>query len=571
MKAGSLHIAFTFASFIGIANVTAQPDLGAYKVDRNVVYGMYSGLALLLDVYYPEKSNGYGIVHISGSGWARPLSLDAPMLNHQVHVKLEGKALLDAGYTLFSLNHRATPRYTYPAAIDDVQRAVRFIRYHAKKYGIVADRIGAIGGSSGGHLVSMLGVLNGEGDPSDPSMINRESAKVQCIVTRAAPSRLVEGLGSTFLGIKSNMLRDTQSIEYHRALQASPTTHLTADDPPFLFLHGDQDEIVPLHHSEMMHEKNKALGIPSKLVVIEGAGHGPGFPGATDLPDLDGERVKWFDKHLKKTELEIIRGLTYKSVEGNELQLDLYLPKTGHSKPLVVWVHGGAWRKGSRSTHPAHPLLTDAGFAVASISYRLSYQAIFPAQIEDCKAAIRWLRAHSAKYGIDRNRIGAWGSSAGGHLVVLLGTTGNIREFEIGDHLNQSSQVQAVCDWYGPTDFLQMDAHAYPGSTFLHDAEKSPESELIGGPIQKNKKAARLANPITYISADDAPMLIMHGDQDKLVPVHQSQLLFKALQNSGVEADFHVIKGVGHGGKEFNTFENKQRVLNFFKDKLGLD
>lgn len=279
----------------------AQPDLPAIKVDRNVVYGMYSGLALLLDVYYPGNPNGYGIVHISGSGWARPLGLDAKMLNHQGHVELEGAALVAAGYTVFSVNHRATPRFTYPAAVEDVQRAVRFIRFHADKYGIRADRLGAVGGSSGGHLVSMLGVLDGEGSADDESLINRESAKVQCVVARAAPTSFYDGgIGFSFLGIGNSALKNESSQEAQLAREASPITHVTKDDPAFLFLHGDQDQIVPYSMSVQMDAALQELGITSKIVRVEGAGHGPDFPGATSEIDLNQERVQWLDMYLKE-------------------------------------------------------------------------------------------------------------------------------------------------------------------------------------------------------------------------------------------------------------------------------
>ena len=279
----------------------AQPDLSASRVDRNVVYGMYSGLALLLDVYYPENSNGYGVIHISGSGWARPLGLDAKMLNHQSHVTIEGKALVEAGYTVFSVNHRATPRFTYPAAVEDVQRAVRFIRFHADKYGIRSDRIGAVGGSSGGHLVAMLGALDGLGNPDDESLINRLSAKVQCVVARAAPTEFYDGgIGSSFLGTGRNGLSDVTSIEGRLAAEASPLTHVSEDDPPFLFLHGDQDDIVPFVMSEKMDEALRENGVHTKLIRVVGAGHGPSFPGATSNIDLNFERVSWLNTHLKE-------------------------------------------------------------------------------------------------------------------------------------------------------------------------------------------------------------------------------------------------------------------------------
>jgi acetyl esterase/lipase len=188
-----------------------------------------------------------------------------------------------------------------------------------------------------------------------------------------------------------------------------------------------------------------------------------------------------------------------------------------------------------------------AGYAIASINYRLSQHALFPAQIEDCKAAVRWLRAHAAQYGLDAARFGAWGPSAGGHLVAMLGTTGNVAELDVGEHLEASSRVQAVVDYFGPTDFLQMDAHRMPKGK-VHDAADSPESELVGGPIQENADRVAAANPITYVSPDAPPFLIVHGELDPLVPHHQSELLVAALKRAGVPVTFYTVVGAGHGG-----------------------
>ena len=177
---------------LGLAGpVNAEPS-----VERNVVFGMYSGLALLMDVYRPENPNGYGIVFISGSGWTRGLGYDATPLKESGQEELYALPLAAAGYTVFGINHRAAPRFRHPAHLEDAQRAVRFVRHHAAEYGIDPDRIGAMGGSSGGHLVSFLGVLDGDGVPMDPSPINRESAKVQAVVTRAAPVDLALSSGN---------------------------------------------------------------------------------------------------------------------------------------------------------------------------------------------------------------------------------------------------------------------------------------------------------------------------------------------------------------------------------------
>ena len=256
-----------------------------------------------------------------------------------------------------------------------------------------------------------------------------------------------------------------------------------------------------------------------------------------------------------------LRDVAYVTNGHERQKLDLYLPATGTNLPLVVWVHGGAWRAGSKQECPALPFLAD-GFAVASVGYRLSQHAVFPAQIEDCKAAIRWLRAHAREHGIDPDRIGVWGSSAGGHLVALLGTAGEMKDFDRGENLGVSSRVQAVCDWFGPTDFTQMSK--FP-SDLKHDAADSPESQLIGGPVQENKEKAARANPITYVSKNAPPFLIMHGDQDRSVPLNQSELLAEALTKAGVDVTFQVVKGAGHG---FGGPENVARARDFFIRQL---
>lgn len=275
--------------------LAAQPELNAAKVDRNVVFGMYSGLALLMDVYYPENPNGCGIIQISGSSWTRGLSLDAGMLNHMRHVKLEGEMFVESGYTLFSVNHRAVPRFVYPAAIEDVQRAVRFIRYHADKYGINPDKIGAIGGSSGGHLVCMLGVLDGNEILEDDTPVNRMSAKVQCVIARAATTNFLGGdIGESFLGAQA---RDKPStIEYKRAYQASPINHVSTDDPPFLLIHGDQDPVVPYVLSKNMYNKLIEMKVKANLITVEGGVHGPGV---LNSPEVREKMIKWMDLHLK--------------------------------------------------------------------------------------------------------------------------------------------------------------------------------------------------------------------------------------------------------------------------------
>ncbi len=242
-------------------------------------------------------------------------------------------------------------------------------------------------------------------------------------------------------------------------------------------------------------------------------------------------------------------------------RLDLYLPEKAHAPlPVVVWVHGGAWQAGSKDGCPAVGL-TRRGYAVASINYRLSQHAVFPAQIEDCKAAIRWLRANAGNYHFDPDHIGVWGASAGGHLVALLGTAGGAKELEgKGGNADQSSRVQCVVDWFGPTDMVNMGGQA--------DKPDTPVAKLIGGPVQDNREKAKKASPLYYAGKDSAPFLIMHGDKDPLVPLKQSEVLADALKKAGVEVKLQVIKDNGHGGPGFNTPESRKLIEEFFDKHL---
>jgi len=261
------------------------------------------------------------------------------------------------------------------------------------------------------------------------------------------------------------------------------------------------------------------------------------------------------------------RDLVYVEGGHERHKLDIYLPeKADGLLPLLIWVHGGGWQNGSKDGCP--PLrggYIERGYAVASINYRLSGHAVFPAQIEDCKAAIRWLRAHAKEYNLDTKRFGVWGSSAGGHLVALIGTSGDVKEFDVGANLDQSSRVQAVCDYYGPTDFT---VFVTTPNYESHATDSSPEAKLIGGAVMQNKDKAARVNPITYVGKDDPPFLIVHGDKDGTVPLNQSQLLFEALKKSEVSAHFHTIHGAGHGGPGFAGKNIDDMVSTFFDERL---
>jgi acetyl esterase/lipase len=277
----------------------------AFHVEANVIYGMHSGAALLMDVYRPARPNGLGVLYISGSGWHAPQTYSAQPLKESGQARLYARRLVEAGYTTFSISHRAAPRFRYPAPVEDAQRAVRFIRHHASRFGIDPGRIGVVGGSSGAHLALMLGLLDGKGQSGAKDAVERESAKVQCVVARAAPSDLAamvraEGGSAvvSFLGMRPDDGKDPSSIEGRLYLEASPVSHVSPDDPPVLLMHGDADIVVPFDQSEKLLDALKRAGVTCELLRVPGGGHGASFSGAKNPPDYMGRMLTWLESGL---------------------------------------------------------------------------------------------------------------------------------------------------------------------------------------------------------------------------------------------------------------------------------
>ena len=243
-----------------------------------------------------------------------------------------------------------------------------------------------------------------------------------------------------------------------------------------------------------------------------------------------------------------ITNIPYVPGGGPQQQLDLYLPTNQKNMPLIVYVHGGGYGHGDKMGDSLNPnelqLLWD-GYAMASINYRLAPSAIWPAQIEDCKAAIRWLKVNARQYGYDPNRIGVIGESAGGQLVATLGTTSGSKKFDVGENLETSSDVTCAVDLFGPSDFTAPEVSSDEGAF-----------ALFGGPIKEKLDLARSASPIYYVHADEPPMLVIHGTADHLVPFLQSERLVDAMEKAGAPFYFHTVVGAGHNpyfGLNFNA------------------
>ena len=279
------------------------------RVDRDIVFGMYSGLALLMDAHRPEDPNGLGLLFVGGSGWQSAPGWDAVGLKDKENqLRPWLPHLVDAGYTVFAVNHRAAPRFPWPAALEDLQRALRFVRARARDYGIDARRLGAVAGSSGAHLACMAALAAAPGAAGHPDPVEREEATLQCLVLREAPTDLLAMAREA----------DEEGVAYVRAFmegeplaplpdpaayaEASPLAQVRPGAPPMLLIHGDADSTVPFGQSLAMVEALAAAGTQTRLLRIPGGLHSPDF-GADgkprpDWPDYIGETLDWLDRHL---------------------------------------------------------------------------------------------------------------------------------------------------------------------------------------------------------------------------------------------------------------------------------
>jgi acetyl esterase/lipase len=254
------------------------------------------------------------------------------------------------------------------------------------------------------------------------------------------------------------------------------------------------------------------------------------------------------------------KDIVYAIVDGKELKLDLYMPASVKAPSLVVWVHGGAWRSGNKESVPKG--FVENGFATASLDFRQSPEARFPAAIHDIKAAIRFLRAKASEYGYKAAHIAVAGSSSGGHLAALVGISNHNKELEgtVGNYLKESSAVQAIVDYFGATDLNTILAQSTPFGVNM----RKPALELLLGELpEQNEDLAKLASPVTHVDKDDPPLLIFHGDQDPQMPINQSHELTGQYKKLNLDVHFEVIYGAAHGGEIFFSAEYLKMAIAF--------
>jgi len=553
-----------------------------------------------LDIYLPPEGDGPFpvILHVHGGGFEMGDKRDMPFLPH-----LQG---LDRAYAVVSANYRLSGEAVFPAGLHDLKAAVRWLRANAQTYRLDGSRIAAWGGSAGGWYVAMLCLTDGVPDLEDLSLGNPDvPCDVQAGVDCFGPTdflKMDEQLAESGLGVpdhggvhspESRFLGAKIADVPEKARRANPLTYVHRGMPPMLIQHGRIDVLVPVQQSMILARRLEEVVGPERFEfdILENAGHGdplfhtpenmnrvfefldrrlqPGRPLRKHYA-IQGEPPPADTGHIHRRFLDI----PYAGLSPAQ-KLDIYLPDTGDGPfPVIVAIHGGAFMGCDKADMQVLPMLQGLrrGYAVISINYRLSGEAMFPALVHDAKAAVRWIRANAGRYSLDPHRIAAWGGSAGGYQALMLGTSAGVGELEdlaLGSP-DQPSSVQAVVAWYAPSNFLKMDEQlaesglsSWPGME--HSGANSPESRLLGGTITEIPERVRAANPASYIQPGAPPFLLQHGTRDAVVPFQQSVEFAAELRRaSGKQVVvLELMEGAEHADPRFETPENVERVLDF--------
>ncbi|MES2517553.1 MAG: alpha/beta hydrolase [Bacteroidota bacterium] len=264
-----------------------------------------------------------------------------------------------------------------------------------------------------------------------------------------------------------------------------------------------------------------------------------------------------------QNEVEITKDLVYAEAENKKLLLDIYKTKGQKEPYLIVWIHGGAWHSGTKENPPLG--LLPLGYALASVDFRASTEKTFPANVQDIKAAIRFLRANAHKYGYKSDKIIIWGSSSGGHLAALVATTNNNATLEgnLGNYLNTSSSVQACIDFYGPTNFLTILNQSTPHGL---NVRLPALAILLGKPLEQATELAKLASPVYQVDTTDPPIFIVHGEQDIQVPINQSIELLSAYQSKNLKVQIEFVPNAGHSDPAYAKKELMEKIDKFLKE-----
>lgn len=499
-------------------------------------------------------------------------------------------ALRERGYSVASISYRLS-EFDYPIPMLDVKAAIRYIRANAATYDIDPNRFIVSGSSAGGHLAAFLGTSIGVAEFEDSSLGNAGvSSAVQLVVDFYGPSDILTMDDDAQINLCANPLvhdaegtPEAQLLDCvpsacpDRANAASPIFHVDGNEPPFLIFHGAEDCTVATPQGERLHQALLTEGIESEHYVVDGAGHS--LSQILAHSENVARLYDFIDRHMMPPAVTdptptagngpIYQDIAYSTVHERNV-LDLYLTSAAGPNPLLIWVHGGGWRAGNKEqVNDQFLALRERGYSIASINYRYSSMAEYPAPVTDVKAAIRWLRANADTYDLDPTRFIAAGTSAGGHLVNMLGTTANDPKFEDSSLGNAgvSSAVQLVVNFYGSTNFvtLQADADAVGCPDNVSNG-REPLEEFLHCPDYLGAECApRMAeqSPVLYVNGQEPPFIHVQGAEDCTVPVNQARQLHQALIGAGGESTLLEVQGAGHSLAQVLTDENYIKVVEF--------
>jgi len=552
-----------------------------------------------LDIYLPETGDGLFpvVVHVHGGAFAFGDKADG-------HLDA-WLPLLEQGFAIASVNYRMSGEAAFPAAAIDCRQAVRWLKLNAHRFGLDPRRIIPLGGSAGGNLAALLAmnVPNGDFPGEPPAGPYGADATVACAIDMFGPTDFTSMDAQARANGFSETTHDSPDSPESRylgrpvpevaelAAQADPATYASPRMSPLLVQHGDRDATVPSEQSAHLvdvirreagepmvtfqtmrgaRHDDPAFSSPANLKVIADFidKHAPGLPfvkpclvSPADFPDStwDAPGMTVVDADLTPRHGMVRLGVEYANKSGMALHLQVILPPMAMSEPgqplacrfpLVVYVQGSAWQE--QELGQALPALVDfsnRGYVVAIVEYRPSFVATFPAQIRDARTAIRFLRDHAAQFAIDPTRVVMWGDSSGGHTTVLTYLTEDDQEYS--DEPVDDLGIACYVDYYGPSNIARMNEEP---SIQNHVDATSPEGLLIGErDVWANPQAVVPTVAMNHIDPDKKlrPLLIMHGDKDRLVPFAQSVALYQALVKVGAPVRFYQLHGADHGGPAF--------------------